>query len=264
MKLSACIEALFVNECAVFEDRITAAGAAGVDTVEFWLWRDKNLDGIERALKDSGVGLTLFSVEPRLPIVERATHRDFIAGLRESVALATRLKARGLCVLADDRGLGGSTTPRDNPTRDEQHKAIVAALTLAAPIAADAGVTLLLEPLNTKLDHIGYFLDRTSEGLDIIEAVGQPSVRLLYDAYHSTMMGETPETALGDRGSLVGHVHVADVPGRHEPGSGTIDWRSYMTTFKAKGCGDVIGLEFWPTGATSDALALTRDKLGAG
>src|SRR4029079_17864802 len=97
----------------------------------------------------------------------------------------------------------------------------------------------------------------------VMQEVGHPSVRLLYDAYHSIMMGERPDTALGNRGALVGHVHVADVPGRHEPGSGTIDWQSTMTPLKAKGCAEVIGLEFWPTGTTVDALALARARLGA-
>src|SRR5207237_284446 len=147
-----------------------------------------------------------------------------------------------LCVLVDDRGVGAPTSaPRAGVTRQAQQEAVVSALKRAAPIAADAGVTLLVEPLNSKLDHKGYFLDLTAAGLDIIEAVDHPSVRLLYDMYHSAMMGEQPETALGGRGRLVGHVHVADMPGRHEPGSGTIDWTSSIATLTAEGYGGAIG-----------------------
>ena len=80
--------------------------------------------------------------------------------------------------------------------------------------------------------------------------------------YHSTMMGEQPGEVLADRASLVGHVHVADVPGRHEPGSGTIDWRGYMAVLAGKGYDGAIGLEFWPSGSTLDALDLTRRQLG--
>src|SRR4029079_2289040 len=127
--------------------------------------------------------------------------------------------------------------------RGEQHAAIVAALKTAAPGAADARVSLLVEPLNSRLDHVGYFLDSTAEGLDIIEEVDHPSVRLLYDMYHSTMMGERPAEVLGNRAPLVGHVHVADVPGRHEPGSGTVDWRSSMATLASLGYAGAIGLE---------------------
>jgi hydroxypyruvate isomerase len=265
MRLSACVETLFVREHAACEDRIRAAAEAQLDSVEFWLWRDKDLDRIERALGDTGIGLTLFSAEPRSPIVDRATHREFIDGVRESLAVARRLKASALCVLADDRGVSAPMkAPRRGVTRAEQHDAVVAALKLAAPMAADAGVLLLVEPLNSKVDHVGYFLDRTSEGLDVIEEVAHPAVRLLYDVYHSTMMGEKSADTLGDRGRLVGHVHVADVPGRHEPGSGTINWPDCLDRLAAKDYCGAIGLEFWPTGTTLEALSATRQKLIGG
>lgn len=262
MKLSGCLDCLFVREYPIAEDRIRPCADAGLDAIEFWLWRDKDLHKVERALGETGVQLTLFSTEPRSPIVDPATHRQFLEGVRESAAVAKRLGAHALCVLADDRGVGGGNQPRTSPTRDEQHRAVVAALKSAGPIAEDAGVKLLIEPLNSRLDHVGYFLDRTPEGLDIVEEVDHPSVRLLYDMYHSTMMGEQPADVLGDRVSLVGHVHVADVPGRHEPGSGSIDWSAYMATLAAKGYDGAIGLEFWPSETTLASLTLTRRQLG--
>ena len=261
MKLSGCLDSLFLREYPIFEDRIVGCAEAGLDAVEFWLWRDKDLNRIERALGDTGLELSLFSTEPRSPIVDPATHKVFIDGLRESVGVAKRLGAPGLCVLVDDRGVGAGNEPRTDITKGQQRKAIVDALRVGAPIAADAGVTLLVEPLNSKLDHVGYFLDHTLEGLDIIEEVDHPSVRLLYDMYHSTMMGEWPAEVLGNRASLVGHVHVADVPGRHEPGSGTINWVTYMTTLKDLGYGGTVGLEYWPTNSTADTLAQARTLL---
>ena len=264
MVLSGCVESLFVRECEAVDDRIRRCADAGLEAVEFWLWRDKDIDEIERALGETGLRLTLFSVEPRSPIVDVATHREFISGLHDSLAVARRLEAGALCVLVDDRGVGAPTNePRTGMTRQAQRANVVKVLKEAAPIASDAGVTLLVEPLNSVLDHRGYFLDRTPEGLDIVAEVDHPRVRLLYDMYHSTMMGEEPAAVLGDRGALVGHVHVADVPGRHEPGSGTIDWRSYMATLAANGYRGAIGLEFWPTATTLDALRLTRASLEA-
>jgi hydroxypyruvate isomerase len=64
--------------------------------------------------------------------------------------------------------------------------------------------------------------------------------------YHSTMMGERPDDVIGNLGNLIGHVHVADVPGRHEPGSGTIDVSGYMATLAAKSYQGPIGLELFP------------------
>jgi hydroxypyruvate isomerase len=263
MRLSGCIETLFIREHASADDRIRACAKSGLYGVEFWRWSDKSLEQIERALGETGLALTFMSNEPRVPIVDPATHPDFINGLRDSVSVATRLRASGLGVLVDDRGIVGGDSPRTRLSRAEQHAAIVAALKRAAPIAADSGLTLLVEPLNSVLDHQGHFLDRTPEGLDIIEEVGHPHVLLLYDMYHSTMMGERPDDVIGNRGSLIGHVHVADVPGRHEPGSGTIDWSGYMATLAAKSYQGPIGLEYFPTGATLDSLRQARTALSA-
>jgi hypothetical protein len=157
MELSGCVESLFVREHAAFDERIRACAAAGLEAVEFWQWRDKDLDKIERALVDTGLRLTLFSSEPRSPIVDPGTQRAFIAGLRGSVDAARRLKAHALCVLVDDRGVGAPTSEPRPISRQAQHEAIVAALKQAAPIAADAGIMLLVEPLNSKLDHKGIF-----------------------------------------------------------------------------------------------------------
>jgi hydroxypyruvate isomerase len=264
MELSGCVESLFVREHAAFDERIRACAAAGLEAVEFWQWRDKDLDKIERALVDTGLRLTLFSSEPRSPIVDPGTQRAFIAGLRGSVDAARRLKAHALCVLVDDRGVGAPSSEPRASSRQAQHAAVVAALKQAAPIAADAGIVLLVEPLNSKLDHKGYFLDRTPEALDIIEEVDHPAIRLLYDMYHSKMMGEACDAVLAGRGLLVGHVHVADVPGRHEPGSGSVDWPAAMATLAAEGYRGPIGLEFWPSGGTVEALSLTRRTLGIG
>ena len=87
-------------------------------------------------------------------------------------------------------------------------------------------MVLALEPLNDRVDHPGYYLTSTVEGLDIIDEVDRPEVRLLYDIYHSAMMGEHIEDVLEGRLDRVAHVHLADTQGRGEPGSGDMDWQS--------------------------------------
>jgi hydroxypyruvate isomerase len=114
---------------------------------------------------------------------------------------------------------------------------------------------VLLEPVNTTVDHPGMYLDTTTKGLEAVEAVASARVRLLWDMYHSAAMGEEPEAAIGNRMHLVAHVQAADHPGRNEPGSGGIDWARYMAVLKAKGYQGAIGLEYRPTG---DSLASVR------
>lgn len=253
MMLSACIEWLFQVEHPDFCDRIRAAKAAGLGGVEFHMWRNKPLDEIERTLAETGLALTSLLVEPRVQLVDPGARDAVLTAVRESLPIAQRLKSPAL-VLASGPIVPGATRPA-------QHAAMVAVLRAAAPLAEDAGITLLLEPVNTMVDHPGVYLDRTPEGLDVIEEVGSPHIRLLYDMYHSTAMGESPEQVLGPRMQLVGHVQIADSPGRHEPGSGAIDWPHYLGVLRAKGYMGALGLEYRPSGPTLASLQLTRKSL---
>jgi hydroxypyruvate isomerase len=246
--LSPCLEWLFAEAGRPFADRVRAAAAAGFTKVDFWTTSNKDLDGLERAIRDSGVEVTSFVSEPTARIVDPATHDEFVEGVRRSAKIAGRLIARNLIVLSGDELPGVA--------RADQRNAIVEALRRAAPIAADAGVGLVLEPLNTIVDHRGYFLDSTSEGLEIVRLVGEPSVRLLYDVYHSIVMGEDPATVLTDAGELVGHVHIADAPGRHEPGSGTIDWPKQLSALRMARYDGPLGLEYMPLQDTESSLRL--------
>lgn len=246
MTFSACLELLFKPESDDFIRRFYLAAEAGLSAVEFWGWRAKDIVGIERALSETGLRLSAFLSEPTGRIVDASTHSTFIEGLKESLQLANRLGAKGLIVLSGDAtaSLG----------RTEQHRAVVAALRRAAPLAEDAGVTLLLEPLNTRVDHAGYYLDTTQEGLEIVDEVGSPNVRLLYDMYHSVTMGEKPSEALMGNITKIGHVHIADVPGRHEPGTGEIDFERELGWLKLQGYDGAVGLEYKPLRPTAETI----------
>jgi hydroxypyruvate isomerase len=249
---SACIEWLFAEEPA-FVRRVADAGAAGLESVEFWTWRDKNLEQLRSALEETGVQLTSFVSQPEGRLVDPATHDDFLQGVAESAEVAASFGCRGLIVLAGDA--------LDGTPRSSQRDALADALRRAAPIAAEHDVTLLLEPLNTRVDHAGYFLDATPEALDVVQDVGAPNVRLLYDLYHSFVMGEVPAAVVGDRADLIGHVHVADVPGRHEPGTGTVDWGQAIAWLRASGYDGRIGLEYMPSRSTVESLSYLQGIL---
>ena len=246
VRLSPCIEWLFADGGRPFHDRIRMAAAAGFAQVEFWTWRDKDLARLETSIRDTGMAVTAFVSEPTARLVDPATHGEFLAGIEESCRIARRLNAGGLIVLAGDT--------RPGVDRTVQREALVDALHRAAPIAAANSITLLLEPLNTRVDHPGYFLDSTAEGLDVLREVGHPSVKLLYDMYHSIVMGEEPEVVLAGSGHLVGHVHIADSPGRHEPGTGTIDWPRELAALRSAGYSGALGLEYQPIAGTEAGL----------
>lgn len=254
MHLAACIEWLFAAENPNFTDRIRAAKAAGLTAVEFHLWRDKPLADIRRTLDETGVQLASFVVEPRRSLVDPAQHDEFLAAVRDSLVAAKQAGSPALVVAS------GFTRP--DVSRQEQHDCAVGILRQAAALAEEAGIILLLEPLNDRVEHPGMYLVSTVEGLDMVEAVNSPNLRLLYDMYHSTVMGEDPAQVLEGRFHLVGHVQVADVPGRNQPGSGTIDWARYIGLLRELGYDGAIGLEYKPTGLTLETLATTRKALG--
>jgi hydroxypyruvate isomerase len=250
LTLSPCIEWLFADGGRPFAERIRAAATAGFRQIEFWATSNKDLAQVEQALHETGVAVNCFVSEPTGRLVDPETHAEFLEGIERSAELATRLKARSLIVVTGD-ALPGVDKMR-------QRDAISQALIRAAPIASAAGVQLVLEPLNTRVDHPGYFLDSTAEGLDIVREVNHPAVRLLYDLYHSVVMGEEPEHVLAGAGHLVGHVHIADVPGRHEPGTGTIDWPRQLAALRSAGYSGAIGLEYMPKRDSESSLELIR------
>ncbi len=254
MYAASCIEWHFAAEYPQMPDRIRAAANAGLAAVEFHLWRDKPIEAMRAALDGTRLELVSFVVEPRRSLVDPAQHAEFLQAVEESLVPARRLNANALVV--------ASGFARPDCSRSEQHDAAVGVLRQAAQRAQDAGMMLLLEPLNTRVDHPGMYLDSTSEGLDIVSEVGSPALRLLYDMYHSSIMGERPEEVLQGRMALLGHVQVADAPGRHEPGSGAIDWQAQMQALKDLGYDGAIGLEYKPTGPTLDSLNTARQALG--
>jgi hydroxypyruvate isomerase len=242
---SACIEVLF-GEAGPAPQRVRAAAAAGFANVEMWGWSDKDVDALEAALHETGVHLEGMVCEPLARIVDPAQHQHWLEGLAESLSVATRLGARALFVQSGELRIG--------VPREEQREALARALSAGAELVAGRGVRLLLEPLNTRIDHPGTFLDHTPEALEVVRAVGRPEVALLYDIYHSVTMGETPQRVLAGQLSNVGHVHLADVPGRHEPGSGGLPWRAVLDWLESEGYRGRVGLEYWPTHSTLSSL----------
>lgn len=247
MKLSACIEWLFADEVVDFADRIRACGKHGIQAVEFHLWRDKDLGAIRAALDETGVELIAFVNDARRHLTKRETHEAFFADFADSLRVAEQLGSRAVLVTI-------GPAPDDRP-RAEQRAAVVTAFSQAAQMARDAGKLVFVEALNSVVDHPGFFLTSTKEALDIADEVGLPNMKVLYDFYHSVMMGEEPRSVLAGRMDRIGHVQVADAPGRHEPGTGRIDWPAQMRLLQELGYHGAIGLEYKPAVATTGSLA---------
>ncbi|QYO79118.1 TIM barrel protein [Devosia salina] len=253
MQLSACIEWLYADEAEDIGDRIRLAKAAGLDAVEFWLWSNKDLDAIEAALAETGIALSGFVAEPMIALTDRANQAAFLEGLKRSVEIANRLGAKVLIAQA------GNDLP--GKSRHEQRAALTACLAAAADVLEGSGVRLGVEPLNTLIDHQGYFLPSTVEALDIVDDVGRPEIGVVYDLYHSLVMGEVPQAVVAGRVDRIIHVHVADHPGRQDPGTVGLDLRTSLAWLFANGYAGRVGLEYRPATPTSRGLKSVRRHL---
>ena len=254
MKLSAVIEDKYMfNEAGDMPARIRAAAAAGLDRVEFHLWDQVDIDAVEQALKETGVQLQSLVIGPRCGCVDVSREAYFLQAVQGTIAMCLRLGAKGIVLAGGPAAVGA--------TDAQQHAAMVYLIKKAAPLVEAAGLTIYLEPLNSRIDHPGMFMNTAMEGLDIVEEVGSPAVRLLYDVYHSTVMGEDWREVL-KRAHLIGYVQVADTDGRHEPGTGNIDWAAWLAALKAAGYRGDIGLEYRPSAGSAASLARTREVFG--
>ena len=232
---SACVEMLYSDKTENFAQRIRLAHAAGFKAVEFWLWSNKDLDSIGAALAETGVKVVGFCAEPMISLADPANHAVFLQALPASIAVARRLDAAFLYVQ------GGSVLPAT--PRHVQTAALTSCMSRAADVLRDSGVTLLLEPVS---DAQNGFLERAADGIAIIAAVNRPEIRLLLDIYHAAVAKEQVTDSIGENTNLIGHVHIADHPGRRGPGTGNLDIAGTIKWLRDQGYSGHFGLEHHP------------------
>jgi len=253
-KLSACIEMIFSG--APFEERVQRVADCGLPAFEFWGWSNKNLDAVLRAKDAAGVAVSSICCEARQSVVSDGSAAAFVEGLKASTEAAHKLGTRTLIVTT------GQAVPEQ--PRAEQHANIVKALRAAAPVAEREGVTLVLEPLNVLVDHAGYYLVTSAEGFEILREVGSPNVKLLFDIYHQQITEGHLIANITANIDLIGHFHAADTPGRHELGTGEINYANVFKAIAGTGYRGYVGLEYMPVadpaGTLRQALALTRPE----
>ena len=234
-----------------YADRIRAAATDGFTSVEMWMTSTQDLSALSAAAKEVGVRFSSVLAEPRFSFTMPGVDLNvFFDGLRESIARAKVLGAPRV-VLGSGMGFPGKKRPA-------QLDELIKVFKDAAVIAEAEGIELILEPVNTRVDHPGALLDRTEEAIYIAKGVDSPNFKILYDIYHSSVEGEDVLAMLKKHSNLIGYIQLADSPGRGEPGTGKIDWQPILAAVKASGYSEVIGLEYYPTKDTTESLTYIR------
>lgn len=251
VRLSACIEMLFTNRPLV--ERIDAAAAAGADAVEFWGADGKDVGAICRRARALGIEVGTFACGA--PLTDPEKGEDAASRIRTAVGFAK------------EHGIGNVIVTTGNVLpgrpRDEQEASVIAGLRAVAKDAEAAGVRLNVELLNTLVDHKGYFLDETATAVRIVEAVASDAVKVLYDIYHMQIMEGNLIATIRQHIAHFGYFHVADVPGRFEPGTGEINYRNVTAAIEEAGYTGCIGLEFRPKGGAERSAEALRAAIAA-
>lgn len=235
-----------------FLERFARAAAAGFRRVEFQFPYAHTVEEVAAALKASGLECVLFNMPPgdwsggeRGLAAHPARVDEFRAGVAIGLTYAQRLGCPRLNCLV------GLRDPRLSP--EEQRAALVVNLRYAAAALAEQGLTLLVEPLNA-YDVPDFLLHSARDALALIEFVGAPNLLLQYDVYHMQRgEGELAATIAGQL-QRIGHIQIADTPGRHQPGSGEINYRFLLPYLDTIGYRGVVGLEYIPVGPSEESL----------
>ena len=232
-------------------ERIERAAAMGLAAVEFWSWRDKRLEEIAAAAEANGLEVAAFSGNREYAPVDSRHHDDLTREVSAAIQAALRLRCPNLILLTDTLLEDGRSAQADGEAAGQKRANVVAALKRLAPIAEQNGVCLLLEPLNTKVDHRGCYLNSSAAAMEILAEVNSPAVKLLYDVYHMRMMGEAAPQRLRECAARLGHVHVAGAPGR---GGLDEEYAAVAESLRQSGYHEYVGLEFAPEGNTDEAI----------
>jgi hydroxypyruvate isomerase len=244
VRLSVCIDMIMTD--IPFLDRMERVKRLGYPAFEFWDWKSKDVDAIIRKKNELGLEIATIMGSGWKSLFTEDARKTFVSEIQASLGAAKRLGSKTLIVTT---GFEDKRIPRA-----EQHAHYVTALKAAAPFAEQAQLTLVLEPLNTKVDHPGYYLQTAKEGFEILDEVGSPAVKMLFDIYHHQIMEGNVIQDITKNISKIAHFHVADVPGRHEPGTGEINYANVFRAIAATGYQGFIGLEFKPSGNAEESL----------
>ena len=237
-----------------FLKRIEEAARLGFPAVEFWPWRNKDLEAIKTLTKKLGVEVAQFTGWGFVPGMNNPkNHEKFLAETAAACEAANFLDCRKMTVVGgnDQKGM----------TQEEMHGHIITALKAAAPIAEKHEVMLILEPMNIRVDHKGHCLYGSVDAVRICRAVNSPFVKINWDLYHMQISEGDLCGRLRDGFDQVGYLQLADHPGRCEPGTGEINYSRVLKEAWELGYRGFVGAECRPQ---ADELTAARRLAGSG
>ncbi len=250
----ACIDTLYTE--LEWLDRFAAAKKDGFAAVEFWEWRNHDLKQTRAAADDAGIAISGFNGDRDYSPVDPTHKQAYLEDLKKSLDAANTLGSASVTIHSNALGDGGLVVNSYDELSDTVKLcSMYDTLLASAKLAEDAGINLNLEALNITTDHVGNFLKYTQTGAEICRLIGSPKLKVLFDAYHMQLNEGHLCDTITEYIDQIGHVHVADAPGRHEPGTGEIQYKNVIRYLEACGYTGYVGYELFPLTDTKTAVA---------
>jgi hydroxypyruvate isomerase len=234
-KPSVCIDAVF--EGKPVESAIATVAEAGLPAMEFWGWWDRDLEALQAARAKHGLELSACCTQ-FISLVDPGLRNAYLEGLGASIEAARELGTKTLISQVGDFRVG--------VPRADQHQALLDGLKEAVPLLEQAGITLVIEPLNDLVDHAGYYLVRSDEAFELVDEVASPNVKVVFDIYHQQISEGHLIDTITRNIDRIGHFHAAGNPGRHELTRGEIHYPAIFQAIHETVFSGYVGLEYWP------------------
>jgi hydroxypyruvate isomerase len=258
MDFSVCVELAFAEGDRPLDERVRAAAESGFPAVEIWDWRGKPVDKLKRALLETGISLHTLCVEDwrdKCQLGDPNSHAAFLLRVAQAADVASDLGTNKLVVLA------GNVV--GNADLAAQRAAAADVLARAADAVAGRGLELLLEVVNRAFEGPNALIADSASAIALLRSANRPNLKFLYDRYHAILNGEAMGWGIDGNMDLVGHIQVADIPGRHEFGTGNVDWAAELRWLADRGYSGLIGIEATPLGDSRGLYAGAQAVLAA-
>jgi hydroxypyruvate isomerase len=252
-KISVCAECFFTD--LPFEKRIEKIAGIGYKYIEFWhpegtfdgkcvdFSQAKDAKSLKKTAKDNGIAINDFAFGAwDGSIGGNATndkdHAKYFEQIQKMLDFANAIGCK--------KGIILSGMAQKNMSKDKMLANLTKAYTKAVKLAEKAKITLVIEPLNSLVDHAGYFFDGTEEATKIIRKINSPNLKLLYDVYHMQIMQGNIIDFIEKNIDIIGHFHSAGVPGRAELFDTEVNYPAIVKRIDELGYKGCFGLEYFP------------------
>ena len=256
MKKSICIEKIFLE--APFYERFKLVKDAGFDYIEFWAWCNKDMQKVNDLCGQYGLKIASMSGDRIHSMIIPEERQGFIDYLGKSLEVA-KDSGCGYLVMHSNAIDEDGAMEKTGENLSDTTKISAAALAMeeAAVMAGKAGITLVIESINTTTKP-GYYMCTTPMSGDLARAIDSPRVKILYDTFHMQQMEGNMVSTLRNYFDVLGYVHIGDVPERNEPGTGEINFGKLKAVLSDLGYDGFYGFELSPAQSSAACAKILK------